>query len=192
MLLGMACWTVPAGICIWLCLSLGWVDIVVRTTATETARIAVLLVVLVFLYEALPEELVFRGYIRGSLRILLRPWQAVGAQAALFALFGFVLGVAPTVDRLIVFRSGTGRLPNRDRRHRRRCRLPPGVPDHGPALPGRGRGLRRDREHRPSGVRAGRCAVHTGLDGDDPYVPRSHRLEYSRAVRRAGRAAHPP
>lgn len=51
----------------------------------------------------LPEELVFRGYIQGNLRVLLRPWQAVGAQAALFALFGFVLGVAPTVDRLIVF-----------------------------------------------------------------------------------------
>ncbi|MER5228015.1 CPBP family intramembrane glutamic endopeptidase [Streptomyces flaveus] len=102
-LLGMACWAVPAGIGFGLCLGLGWADVVARTSAAEVARVAALLVVLVFLYEALPEELVFRGYIQSNLLVLLRPWQAVGAQAALFTLFGFVLGVAPTIDRLFVF-----------------------------------------------------------------------------------------
>lgn len=103
LLLGMACWAVPAGAALGLCLFLGWVDIVARTTTAETARVAVLLVVLVLLYEALPEELVFRGYLQGNLGVLLRPWQAVGAQAALFALFGLLLGMAPTAGRLSVF-----------------------------------------------------------------------------------------
>lgn len=103
LLLGMACWAVPAGLGFGLCLGLGWVEITARTSATEIVKVAALLVVLVFLYEALPEELVFRGYLQRNLLTVLRPWQAVGAQAALFTLSGFLLGVAPTMGRLAIF-----------------------------------------------------------------------------------------
>lgn len=51
-MLGMACWTAHAGLALGRCLFLGCVDIIARTTAPETARVAVLLVVLVLLCEA--------------------------------------------------------------------------------------------------------------------------------------------
>ncbi len=51
-MLGMACWTAPAGLALGLCVFLGRVDIVARTTAAETARGAVLLVAPVLLHEA--------------------------------------------------------------------------------------------------------------------------------------------
>ncbi|MEU9289461.1 CPBP family intramembrane glutamic endopeptidase [Streptomyces sp. NPDC048275] len=103
LLLGVACWAAPAAVGFVLCMGLGWVEIAPRTSAAEITGVAVLLVVLVFLYEALPEELVFRGYLQRNLATVLRPWQAIVGQAALFALFGFLVGVAPTVSRLFIF-----------------------------------------------------------------------------------------
>ncbi|PWR05178.1 hypothetical protein DKT68_28275 [Micromonospora acroterricola] len=88
LLLGMACWLVPAGLGFALCLGVGWVEISVRTCTADALRVAALLVVLVFLYEALPEELVFRGYLHRNLATRLPAWQAVVGQAALFTLFG--------------------------------------------------------------------------------------------------------
>ncbi|MCG5470898.1 CPBP family intramembrane metalloprotease [Micromonospora sp. LAH09] len=103
LLLGMACWLVPAALGFALCLGLGWVEISVRTSVGDAARVAALLVVLVFLKEALPEELVFRGYLQHNLATRLPAWQAVVGQAGLFTLFGFLTGAARSVDRLALF-----------------------------------------------------------------------------------------
>ncbi|MBM7494980.1 membrane protease YdiL (CAAX protease family) [Micromonospora luteifusca] len=103
LLLGMACWLVPAALGFALCLGLGWVEITVRTSAGDALRVAALLVVLVFLKEALPEELVFRGYLQHNLATRLPAWQAVVGQAVLFTLFGFLTGAARSVDRLALF-----------------------------------------------------------------------------------------
>ncbi|MEU5906814.1 type II CAAX endopeptidase family protein [Micromonospora sp. NPDC047527] len=103
LLLGMVCWLVPAAIGFALCLGLGWVQISVRTSVGDALRVAALLVVLVFLYEALPEELVFRGYLQRNLATRLPVWQAVVGQAVLFTLFGFLLGAARSPDRLALF-----------------------------------------------------------------------------------------
>ncbi|MBB5481452.1 CPBP family intramembrane glutamic endopeptidase [Micromonospora parathelypteridis] len=103
LLLGMACWLVPAAVGFALCLGLGWVEISVRTSVGDALRVAALLVVLVFLKEALPEELVFRGYLQHNLATRLPAWQAVIGQAALFTLFGFLTGAARSVDRLVLF-----------------------------------------------------------------------------------------
>ncbi|MGQ5264833.1 lysostaphin resistance A-like protein [Micromonospora sp. ZYX-F-536] len=103
LLLGMACWLVPAAIGFALCLGLGWVEISLRTSASDAVRVAALLLVLVLLYEALPEELVFRGYLQRNLATRLPAWQAVLGQAVLFTLFGFVVGAATSLDRLLLF-----------------------------------------------------------------------------------------
>ncbi|RLP81276.1 CPBP family intramembrane metalloprotease [Micromonospora sp. BL4] len=103
LLLGMACWLVPAALGFALCLGFGWVEISVRTSAADALRVAALLVVLVFLYEALPEELVFRGYLYRNLATRLPAWQAVTGQALLFTLFGFLVGAATSPDRLLLF-----------------------------------------------------------------------------------------
>ncbi|WAU83357.1 type II CAAX endopeptidase family protein [Streptomyces sp. Qhu-G9] len=103
LLLGAACWMLPSSAGIGLCLWLGWAEVASRASVAEMAGVAALFVLLVFLYEALPEELVFRGYLQRNLLTVLPPWQAVVGQAVLFTLFGFLLGVAPTPDRLFVF-----------------------------------------------------------------------------------------
>ncbi|SNT53338.1 hypothetical protein SAMN05216276_105629 [Streptosporangium subroseum] len=102
LLLGMACWLIPAAIGFALCLGFGWVEISLRTSAADALRVAALLVVLAFLYEALPEELVFRGYLQRNLVTVLPAWQAVIGQAALFTLFGFLVGAATSLDRLLI------------------------------------------------------------------------------------------
>ncbi|RKN47729.1 CPBP family intramembrane glutamic endopeptidase [Micromonospora endolithica] len=103
LLLGMACWLVPAAVGFALCLGVGWVEISLRASAMDALRTAALLVVLVLLYEALPEELVFRGYLQRSLATVLPAWQAVLGQAGLFTLFGFLVGAATSLDRLPIF-----------------------------------------------------------------------------------------
>ncbi|MGC4815758.1 lysostaphin resistance A-like protein [Micromonospora sp. DT228] len=103
LLLGMACWLVPAAVGFALCLGLDWVEISVRTSVGDALRVAALLVVLVGLKEALPEELVFRGYLQHNLATRLSAGQAVIGQAVLFTLFGFLVGAARSVDRLALF-----------------------------------------------------------------------------------------
>ncbi|WP_433270333.1 lysostaphin resistance A-like protein [Micromonospora vinacea] len=103
LLLGMACWLVPAAVGFALCLGFGWVEIRLRTSATDALGVAALLVALVFLYEALPEELVFRGYLQRNLATRLPAWQAVLGQALLFTLFGFLVGAATSLDRVLLF-----------------------------------------------------------------------------------------
>jgi signal transduction histidine kinase len=102
-MLGMAGWLLPAALGIAACLVLGLAEVTALRPVGEIALFAVALLVLVFLYEALPEELVFRGYIYRNLEQLLPGWAAVVAQAGLFTLWGFVLGAAPTPDRLVLF-----------------------------------------------------------------------------------------
>ncbi|MFF0729611.1 CPBP family intramembrane glutamic endopeptidase [Streptomyces sp. NPDC004134] len=102
-LLGAVCWLLPAAAGFALCLATGWVEITRREPVAEVAGVAAMLVVLVFLYEALPEELVFRGYLQRNLHTELPAGQAVAVQGVLFMLFGFLVGVAQSPFRLFVF-----------------------------------------------------------------------------------------
>jgi len=51
-----------------------------------------ILIPAVLLIEAIPEELLFRGYLQGTLARRLSPWLAVVAQALLFVLFAWAIG----------------------------------------------------------------------------------------------------
>ncbi|WP_226924632.1 CPBP family intramembrane glutamic endopeptidase [Georgenia satyanarayanai] len=67
-----------------------------------------LLVALVLVYEAVPEELLFRGYVYRNLTATMAPWLAVLVQALVFAAFGTALWVVTEgwgvlLDRLVLF-----------------------------------------------------------------------------------------
>jgi membrane protease YdiL (CAAX protease family) len=64
---------------------------------------ALLVLVLVLLFEAVPEELIFRGYLFALLGERLPTWAVVILQAIAFCLFGAVIGAAVTVERQVAF-----------------------------------------------------------------------------------------
>lgn len=101
--IGMGCYLIPAGIGLGAALVLGWVEISLTTSLSNFMALLIGLVVLVLLYEALPEELVFRGYIYRNLNMSLPRWIAVGGQALLFTLWGIAIGASLTVDRIVFF-----------------------------------------------------------------------------------------
>ncbi|MEH1124255.1 CPBP family intramembrane glutamic endopeptidase [Micromonospora sp. CPCC 206061] len=103
LLLGMAGYLIPAGLAVAAITATGGLTIGLRGSLAEAVLSVLALVVLVFLYEALPEELVFRGYLFRNLATALPRWAAVLAQAALFTLFGVVVGAAGSVDRIVLF-----------------------------------------------------------------------------------------
>lgn len=90
-LVGALSWFVPFLIGLALVIGLGLVQIEAIATWGEILAFIPLLVVLVFLLEALPEELAFRGYLQSNLRKILEPWLAVTIQAALFGSWGVAI-----------------------------------------------------------------------------------------------------
>lgn len=103
LLIGMGCYLIPAGIGLVAVLAGGWVEISLDTSIANLVALCLSLVVLVFLYEALPEELIFRGYIYRNLNTSFPRWSAVGGQAVLFSLWGIAIGATLTVDRVVFF-----------------------------------------------------------------------------------------
>lgn len=106
LLVGMVCWLIPAAIGTILCFALGWTQITPQAPVTEIVGFTLLLVVLVFLYEALPEELIFRGYFYRNLAEKMPVWVAVVVQAVLFTVFGFILAIVSdrlSPDRMLLF-----------------------------------------------------------------------------------------
>lgn len=88
-------------------LGMGWTSIAPAVGWGEILAFIPLLIVLVFLFEALPEELAFRGYMQTNLETRLGYWGAIIAQAVLFALWGAALWTISlgtiAFDRLVMF-----------------------------------------------------------------------------------------
>lgn len=101
--LGGLAWLVPAAAATAGCLLLGWVEIDVHVGAAALAATVASQLVLVLLLEAVPEELVFRGYLYTALADHTRTWTAIIAQAALFALWGLAAGGAQDPVRVALF-----------------------------------------------------------------------------------------
>lgn len=91
---GAAGWTLFAVAGLWLTVLAGWVEVRAGGVTAGVLGLLLLRAVSVFLFEALPEELVFRGCLLDVLAARLPRWTAVGAQAVLFLLFGFTLVTA--------------------------------------------------------------------------------------------------
>lgn len=98
--LGFFLWTIPASIGLFICLMLGWVEIKVHTDLTYQLLSILILFITVFLIEALPEELIFRGYIYRYLNALFPHWGAIILQALLFSIFAYFIGAMYSVEQL--------------------------------------------------------------------------------------------
>ena len=103
LLFGMVFWLVAAGLGLVLTVVLGWTRISLGTPSVGILLLFLYLPVLVFLYEALPEELIFRGYLYRNLSARYARWVSVLAQATLFTLWGAAIGAAGSVDRVVLF-----------------------------------------------------------------------------------------
>lgn len=106
-LIGAASFLVPSALGFAIVLGLGWTTITPAASWGEILAFVPLLVLLVFIYEALPEELAFRGYMQVNLETRLGHWGAIVAQAVLFALWGAAIWTLATGaiagDRLVMF-----------------------------------------------------------------------------------------
>lgn len=92
-LVGSASWALPGVAGIALCVAMGWSSFGLPASGSDAALGLLLLPVLVLLFEAVPEELIFRGYLFRNLNTAMGAWLAVGIQAVLFALWGSALWV---------------------------------------------------------------------------------------------------
>ena len=103
LLFGMVFWLVAVGLGLVVTVVLGWTRISLGTPSVGILLLFFYLPVLVFLYEALPEELIFRGYLYRNLSARYARWVSVLAQATLFTLWGAAIGAAGSVDRVVLF-----------------------------------------------------------------------------------------
>lgn len=103
LLVGMACWLIPAAVGTVICLALGWVEITPRAPLSEIVALSFGLFALVFIYEALPEELIFRGYFYRNLASAMPLRMAIVVQAGLFTLWGFANGGENSLERSLLF-----------------------------------------------------------------------------------------
>nr|WP_237721120.1 CPBP family intramembrane glutamic endopeptidase [Mycolicibacterium phlei] len=102
LLAGMLCWAVPAAVAAAMVVWQGWADVTVTGDAGSLLGGLAAVTALVFLYEALPEELVFRGYFYANLAERCPVTVAVLGQAALFTLWAVAFGAARSVDRVVL------------------------------------------------------------------------------------------
>lgn len=92
-LVGVVAFLLPSALGLSIALATGWVELQPQVPWSTILGWAALLIILVFLFEALPEELIFRGYLQRNLTTVLPPWVAVIGQALLFTVFGTGLWV---------------------------------------------------------------------------------------------------
>ncbi|MGY1529979.1 CPBP family intramembrane glutamic endopeptidase [Luteimonas sp. A649] len=97
--LGIALWTLPAAIGLALCTAAGWTTVAVHASPTEVLAAIPVAALGVFLVEAFPEELVFRGYIQGRVGRTRAAWVALLVQAALFIAFAWAVGALASLQQ---------------------------------------------------------------------------------------------
>lgn len=103
LLIGIGCWLFPASIGTAVFVFSGWTEINIQSSIGEVLLLIIGLLLLVFLLEALPEELIFRGYIFSNLETFMPKWLTVIVQALLFVLFGFLIGAVDSMGRALLF-----------------------------------------------------------------------------------------
>lgn len=87
---GAAAWVVPAALAFGLLALLG-VPLTVTVPAADFTGTVLLLLLAVLLTEAIPEEVIFRGYVTTALGAVTRGWWVIVIQALLFTLFAGLL-----------------------------------------------------------------------------------------------------
>ncbi|SIT69110.1 CPBP family intramembrane glutamic endopeptidase [Microbacterium sp. RU33B] len=92
-LVGLLAFSAPSLVGLGVAVAAGWMTVTTLAPGPEVFGMLALVVVTVFVYEAVPEELVFRGYVFRNLAAAMPPWLAVVAQAVLFTVLGTALWV---------------------------------------------------------------------------------------------------
>lgn len=98
---GALIWMVPAVIGLVICLLAGWSEITITTDLNQLLLSVLLLSVTVFLIEAFPEELIFRGYVYSYLKELFPHWITVVIQSVIFSLFAYFIGALYSMEQLL-------------------------------------------------------------------------------------------
>ena len=91
-LLGAGLWLLPALAGTGLCVGLGWTTIALASPPGMLIAAALPLALGVLLIEALPEELLFRGFAQGLVDARHAAWVALLAQLLLFVVFAWAIG----------------------------------------------------------------------------------------------------
>lgn len=99
--IGFILWTIPAFIGLVISLMTGWVEITVQTDFNLLLLSVLTLFITVFFIEALPEELIFRGYFYHYLNMLSPHWATLILQTLLFSLFGYFTGAIYSLEQLL-------------------------------------------------------------------------------------------
>src|SRR5690625_3054233 len=79
---------------------LGWVEIQVHTDLKYLLLSILILFITIFFIEALPEELIFMGYVYRYLNALFPHWGTIILQTLLFSLFAYFIGAIYSVEQL--------------------------------------------------------------------------------------------
>jgi membrane protease YdiL (CAAX protease family) len=103
LLLGVVAYLVPFLGATVIILALNLASFDVPAPPLEVAGQGLLLLVLVILYEAVPEELIFRGYLFRVLAERLSSGLTILVQALIFCAFGVIVGAAGSLDRILLF-----------------------------------------------------------------------------------------
>ncbi|MGV0685454.1 CPBP family intramembrane glutamic endopeptidase [Mycolicibacterium thermoresistibile] len=103
LLLGIGWWAVPAAVATVGVVAAGGAQLRVQEPIGNVLAGLAALTVLVLLYEALPEELIFRGYFYANLAERRPVGVAVIGQAVLFTLWGVAIGAALSAERIVLF-----------------------------------------------------------------------------------------
>lgn len=107
LLIGMAWYAIPAVSGLFLASILGVVEVSVDGSFMDAVSAVLLVAILVFLSEALPEEIIFRGYILKKLSIFNNRWLVIILQAAIFTIFAFMIGaIGGILDASFIFTFG--------------------------------------------------------------------------------------
>lgn len=106
-LVGLGWYVVPSVLALAIASLFGVVEISVDTSLIDSVGAIALIAVLVFLSEALPEEIIFRGYIFSKLAVLSGRWMVIFFQAAIFLIFAFMIGALDSwLDASFIFTFG--------------------------------------------------------------------------------------
>ncbi|MBX3013949.1 MAG: CPBP family intramembrane metalloprotease [Caldilineaceae bacterium] len=102
--MGLLCFSLPALIAYVVAARLGFVTLTLAVPWVDFLQAVVTVTVLVLFSEAIPEELLFRGYLYDQLARTGRLWGTLIGQALLFLVFAFAVGaVADPLDGSFLF-----------------------------------------------------------------------------------------
>ncbi|MET1007892.1 MAG: CPBP family intramembrane glutamic endopeptidase [Propionibacteriaceae bacterium] len=106
---GALAWLLPAALAYAVCAWVGLARIEPVVSPAALMTVVATQILLVLLLEALPEELVFRGYFFVNLRDRLGEWSTILAQAGLFTLWAVLIGAVDGLGRgAVLFGVGIG------------------------------------------------------------------------------------